>query len=135
MIYFYKSGDCVFQTAMAKIIVFCIAFEWPIPAHICAHWSNIACLPAGRIDTHSDIQWKLKMLSQTVRIAQIVVGCFLCYDIDFIPAKPLHSSDIVSMHFNHFYCMGICDKLTRHLFMLTYIYLNMDECWLTSSVP
>ncbi len=36
--------------------------------------------------------------------------------------------DIVSVHFNNFYCMGICDKLTRHLSMLTYIYLNVDEC-------
>ncbi len=45
-----------------------------------------------------------------------------------IPAKPLHNSDTVSVHFNDFYCMGICDKLSRHLSMLTYIYLNVDEC-------
>ncbi len=45
-----------------------------------------------------------------------------------IPDKPLHNCDIVSVHFNHFYCMIICDKLTRHLSMLTYIYFNMDEC-------
>ncbi len=45
-----------------------------------------------------------------------------------IPAKPLHNRDIVSVHFNNFYCMEICDKLTRHLSMLTYIYLNVDEC-------
>ncbi len=44
-----------------------------------------------------------------------------------IPAKPLHNSDTVSVHFNHFYCMGICDKLSKHLYMLTYIYLNVDE--------
>ncbi len=31
--------------------------------------------------------------------------------------------------------MGICDKLSRHLYMLTYIYLNVGECWLTSSMP
>ncbi len=49
-----------------------------------------------------------------------------------IPAKPLHNSDTVSVHFNDFYCMGICDKLSRHLSMLTYIYLNVDECWLIS---
>ncbi len=30
--------------------------------------------------------------------------------------------------------MGICNKLSRHLYMLTYIYLNVDECWLTSSM-
>ncbi len=52
-----------------------------------------------------------------------------------IPAKPLHNSDTVSVNFNHFYCMGICDKLSRHLYMLTYIYLNVDEWWLTSSMP
>ncbi len=44
-----------------------------------------------------------------------------------IPTKPLHNRDIVSVHFNHFYCIGICDKLTGHLSMLTYIYLNVDE--------
>ncbi len=32
-----------------------------------------------------------------------------------IPAKPLHNGDTVSVHFNHFYYMGICDKLSRHL--------------------
>ncbi len=42
---------------------------------------------------------------------------------------------MVSVHFNHFPCMGICDKLSRHLSMLTYIHLNVDECWLTSSMP
>ncbi len=45
-----------------------------------------------------------------------------------IPAKPLHNHDIVSVQFNHFYCMGICGKLSRHLYMLTYTYLNVDEC-------
>ncbi len=38
-----------------------------------------------------------------------------------IPAKPLYNSDTVPVHFNHFYCMRICDKLSRHLSMLTYI--------------
>ncbi len=52
-----------------------------------------------------------------------------------IPANPLHNHDIVSVHFNHFYCMGICNKLNRHLSMLTYIYLKVDECGLTSSMP
>ncbi len=46
----------------------------------------------------------------------------------FIPAKPYHNSVTVSVHFYHFYCMGICDKLSRHLSMVTYIYLNVDEC-------
>ncbi len=57
------------------------------------------------------------------------------YTITLIPAKPLHNHDIVSVHFNHFYYMGMCDKLSRHLAMLTYIYLNVDECGLTSSMP
>ncbi len=52
-----------------------------------------------------------------------------------IPAKPLHNHDIVSVHFNHFHCMGICNKLSRHLSMLNYIYLKVGECGLTSSMP
>ncbi len=36
---------------------------------------------------------------------------------------PLHNHDIVSVHFNHFYCMEICNKLRRDLAMVTYIYL------------
>ncbi len=31
--------------------------------------------------------------------------------------------------------MDICNKLRKDLAMFTYIYLNMDECWLTSSMP
>ncbi len=50
-----------------------------------------------------------------------------------IPAKPLHNQDIVSVHFNHFPCMRICNKLSRYLSMLTYTYHNVDECWLISS--
>ncbi len=46
----------------------------------------------------------------------------------FIPAKPLHNCEIVSGHFNNFPCMGICNKLSSHLSMLTYKYFNMDEC-------
>ncbi len=45
-----------------------------------------------------------------------------------IPAKPSHNHDIVFVHFNHFYCTEICDKLRRDLAMFTYIYLNVDEC-------
>ncbi len=46
----------------------------------------------------------------------------------------LHNCDTVSVHCNHFYCIEICDKLNKHLHMLTYIYLNVDECWLISSM-
>ncbi len=35
--------------------------------------------------------------------------------VNSIPAKPLHNTDTDSVHFNHFYCTGICDKLSRHL--------------------
>ncbi len=31
--------------------------------------------------------------------------------------------------------MQICKKLSRDLAMLTYIYLNVGVCWLTSSMP
>ncbi len=31
--------------------------------------------------------------------------------------------------------MQICNKLSRDLGMLTCIYLNVDDCWLTSSMP
>ncbi len=45
-----------------------------------------------------------------------------------ISAKPLHNHNIVSVHFIHFYCPEICDKLSRDLAMLTYTYLNVDDC-------
>ncbi len=50
--------------------------------------------------------------------------------LSFIPAKPLHNHDIVSVQFNYFYDTEICDKLRRDLVMLTYIilYLIVDEC-------
>ncbi len=44
-----------------------------------------------------------------------------------IPAKPFHNYDIVSVHFNHFYYTKICNKLSRDIAMLTYIYLNVDD--------
>ncbi len=52
---------------------------------------------------------------------------FLLGDIRRIPAKPLDNHDIVSGHFNNFPCTGIYDKVSSHLSMLTYIYLNVDE--------
>ncbi len=52
-----------------------------------------------------------------------------------IPAKPIHNRGIVSVHFNHFRCIGICDKLSRQLSMFTYIYLNVDKSGWTSSMP
>ncbi len=47
---------------------------------------------------------------------------------DIIPAQPLHNSDIVSVHFNNFPCiMMINSTLTKHLSILSYIYIYMDE--------
>ncbi len=41
-------------------------------------------------------------------------------EAETIPAKPLHNHDIVSVHFNNFYCTEICNKLRRDLAMFTY---------------
>ncbi len=43
----------------------------------------------------------------------------------------LHNYDISSVHFNNCPCVWICNIQRRHLFMLT---LNVEECWLTSSI-
>ncbi len=56
----------------------------------------------------------------TRNVATQLLKCKLTVDI---PTKPLHNSDTVSVYFNNFYCMGICDKLSRQLFRLTYIYI------------
>ncbi len=45
-----------------------------------------------------------------------------------ILTQQLHNHDIVSVHFNNFYCTELCDKLSRDFAMLTYIYLNVDDC-------
>ncbi len=50
------------------------------------------------------------------------------YIAKLIPVEPLQNSDTFSVHFNHFYCIEICDKLRRDLAMLTYIYLRVNEC-------
>ncbi len=63
---------------------------------------------------------------RTVNIIYLLQDMFI--SIKYIPAKPLHNHDIVSVHFNHFYCPEICDKLRRDLAVFTYIYLNVDEC-------
>ncbi len=60
----------------------------------------------------------LSMTSDTINI----------WIAQLIPASPLYNCGIDSVRFNHFPCMGICNKLSRLLSMLTYIYLNMDEC-------
>ncbi len=52
-----------------------------------------------------------------------------------IPSKPLHNHYIVSVHFNYFPCMVLCNKLSRDLTMLTCIYLNVHDYCLTSSMP
>ncbi len=49
--------------------------------------------------------------------------------------QAIHNHDTVSAHFNQFYWMEFCDKLRGYLSMFTYIYFNVDKCWLTSSMP
>ncbi len=41
-----------------------------------------------------------------------------------ISTNPLHNSDTVIVHLNEFYCTAICDKQSRNLAMLTYIYIS-----------
>ncbi len=78
-----------------------------------------------------------KVMQRTEKVALSKVAWYhttksrfltVCFATFSIPAKPLHNHDIVSVQFNHFYCMEICDKLRRDLAMLTYIYINVDEC-------
>ncbi len=67
----------------------------------------------------------------TLTVGYIAVySLFTHYNMNIIIilAKPLHNRYIVSVHFNHFHCMGIWDKLSKHTSVLTYIYLNVDEC-------
>ncbi len=65
----FANLQCVSQTATVKQYYFVLyfVFEWPVPAYIFAHLSNIASLPAGSINT--DTCWKLNMVFQTARIA------------------------------------------------------------------
>ncbi len=53
----------------------------------------------------------------------------------YTPAKSPQNYDIVAVYSNHVPCTQICDKLSKDLAMLTYIYLNVDEFLLTSSMP
>ncbi len=57
--------------------------------------------------------------------AWIVPCCYISLHVVslqqvYIPAKPLHNCDIVSVHFNHFHCMGICRQTKKAL-----IYVNL----------
>ncbi len=54
MVYFGKSAKCVSQTVRPNKLYYKLyfVFEWPVPAYIFAHWSNMACLPSTRINTH-----------------------------------------------------------------------------------
>ncbi len=55
---------------------------------------------------------------------------YISFYILHIPIRSLHNRDTGSPHF----CQ-ICNKLKRGLAMLTYIYLNVNECWLSSFMP
>ncbi len=76
----------------------------------------------------TNIDGGLNIFNITLNVPSESITCILI--------KPLHKHSIVSVHFNHFYsAVGICDTLSRHLSILTYIYLNVHECWLTSFLP
>ncbi len=113
----------------------------------CISLSHLTLLPFT-LSCHSDISHLTFCISLSLyvwlshlginRVCDTSVFSFLCTHIKLlfilnlwsdyiIPAKTLHNSDTHSVHFNHFYCMWICDKLSRHLYMLTYIYLNVGE--------
>ncbi len=64
----------------------------------------------------------------TGALVDVKAGRYVCHLYMYIPAKSLHNYDIVSVHFNNFYRMEICDKRRRDLVMITYIYLNVNEC-------
>ncbi len=59
-------------------------------------------------DCHSDLACS--------GLNHMISQCFgyASYHTSYIPAKPLHNYDTVSLHFNHFYCTEICDKLSDH---------------------
>ncbi len=68
-------------------------------------------------DIHSDVTMSSDVSMCTyhgITMHNYVAMNLLLLCITIIPAKPLHNSDTGSVHFNHFYCMGICDKLSRH---------------------
>ncbi len=53
-----------------------------------------------------------------------------------IPTKSLHNCDIISVHFNQFSCMEICNTLRKHLSILTLhiflcgsILINIFYAW------
>ncbi len=57
-----------------------------------------------KVPVHLNVYWS-KFLTKCP------FGAMQCSDL----SKPLHNSDTDSLHFNHFHCMGICEKLSRHL--------------------
>ncbi len=48
------------------------------------------------------------------------------YIVAYLPSHGI-TMIILSVHFNHYYCTEICDKLSMDSAMLTYIYLNVDD--------
>ncbi len=55
---------------------------------------------------------------------KITLITILTNTITIMPAWPLHKHDIISVDFNHFPWIRICDILGRHLSMLTYIHYH-----------
>ncbi len=89
---------------------------------------RLVCPDANNICKTDDIPNPLN-IPVSIYVSWLHVDQYVICNVDYsIPTKPLYNCDIGSVHFNHLYCMGMCDKLTRHLSMLIYIYLNVDEC-------
>ncbi len=65
----------------------------------------LCCNFTGMISTQNSVEFEIyhSVPFWTFEIAEHQASLF-------IPAKPLHNRDIVSLHFDHFPCMTICDK-------------------------
>ncbi len=86
-----------------KILYFvlCFVFEWPVPSYIFAHWSNIACLPAGRIrqaETSSG-SWKCY-----IKLWELMLGFIVTITVyqASIPAKASSNSEGTAQYCHNF---------------------------------
>ncbi len=93
------------------------------------HW-HLTTKVASALITYTDAHMVSYLCCKTCMISyhSVLLYTYPCW-------QTTGNRHIVSIYFNHFHCMGICNKLTRHLSMLTYIYRNLDECTLISSMP
>ncbi len=54
VVYICIPAECISQTATKLYFVLYLVFDWSVLPYIYAHWSNIACLPAGRLNKNRD---------------------------------------------------------------------------------